>query len=125
MGGIHNSVMTEHMSYEAMARHFYTPNRYVCDWLNIEPSKTALNTDVVGFSRALALYSKEADMPYFMFGSNSAIKEFDLAEDDAAFYWQAPDKDSKMTLFKIWHYYSPDRFSNYDVKEVAAVSRTY
>jgi len=125
LGGIHNSVMTEHMSYEAMARHFYTPNRYVCDWFNTEPSKTALNTDVVGFSRALALYSKEADIPYFMFGRNSAIKEFDKAEDDGAFYWQSPDKDSKMTLFKIWHYYSPDRFTNYDVFEVAAISQTY
>jgi len=85
LGGIHNSVMTEHMSYEAMARHFYTPNRYVTDWFGTAPSKTALNTDVVGFSRALALYSKEADMPYFFFGRNSAIKEFDMAEDDAAF----------------------------------------
>ena len=125
LGGIHNSVMTEHMSYEAMARHFYTPNRYVTDWFGTAPSKTALNTDVVGFSRALALYSKEADIPYFMFGRNSAIKEFDKAEDDAAFYWQSPDKDAHMTLFKIWHYYSPDRFIHYDVHEVAAISRTY
>ena len=125
LGGIHNSVMTEHMSYEAMARHFYTPNRYVCDWFGTAPSKTALNTDVVGFSRALALYAKEADMPYFFFGRNSAIKEFDMAEDDAAFYWQAPDKDSRMTLFKIWHYYSPDRFVNYDIREVAGISRRY
>jgi len=125
LGGIHNSVMTEHMSYEAMARHFYTPNRYVTDWFGTAPSKTALNTDVVGFSRALALYSKEADMPYFFFGRNSAIKEFDMAEDDAAFYWQSPDKDSRMTLFKIWHYYSPDRFVAYDINEVAGISRRY
>jgi len=125
LGGIHNSVMTEHMSYEAMTRHFYTPNRYVCDWFGTSPSKTALNTDVVGFSRALALYAKEADMPYFFFGRNSAIKEFDMAEDDAAFYWQSPDKDSRMTLFKIWHYYSPDRFVAYDINEVAGISRRY
>ncbi len=125
LGGIHNSVMTEHMSYEAMARHFYTPNRYVCDWFGTAPSKTALNDDVVGFTRALALYAKEADMPYFFFGRNSAIKEFDGAEDDAAFYWQSPDKDSRMTLFKVWHYYSPDRLINYDIQEVAAISRRY
>jgi hypothetical protein len=125
LGGVHNSVMTEHMSYEAMARHFYTPNRYVSDWFGTAPSKTALNTDVVGFSRALALYAKEADIPYFFFGRNSAIKEFDMAEDAAAFYWQAPDKDSRMTLFKIWHYYSPDRFVSYDINEVAGISRRY
>lgn len=125
LGGVHNSVSTEHLGYEAMARQFYTPNRYVCDWFNTAPSKTALNTDVVGFSRALAMYSKEADMPYFMFGRNSTVDAFDQAEDDMAFYWQSPDKDSKMTLFKVWHYYSPDRLIKYDIAEVAALCGRY
>ena len=125
LGGVHNSVSTEHLGYEAMARQFYTPNRYVCDWFNTEPSKTALNTDIVGFSRALALYSKEADIPYFMFGRNSTAKEFDKAEDDAAFYWQSPDKDSQMTLYKVWHYYSPDRLSKYDLPEIASLCGRY
>lgn len=125
LGGVHNSVSTEHLGYEAMARQFYTPNRYVCDWFNTEPSKTALNTDIVGFSRALTMYSKEADIPYFMFGRNSTVKSFDMAEDDAAFYWQSPDKDSKMTLYKVWHYYSPDRLSKYDLPEIAALCRQY
>ena len=40
LGGVHNSVSTEHLGYEAMARQFYTPNRYVSDWFNTEPSKT-------------------------------------------------------------------------------------
>ena len=121
LGGVHNSVSTEHLGYEAMARQFYTPNRYVCDWFDTEPSKTALNDDIVGFSRALAMYSKEADIPYFMFGRNSTVKAFDKAEDDAAFYWQSPDKDSKMTLYKVWHYYSPDRLSKYDLPEIASL----
>ena len=125
LGGVHNSVSTEHLGYEAMARQFYTPNRYVCDWFNTEPSKTALNTDIVGFSRALAMYSKEADIPYFMFGRNSTVKAFDKAEDDVAFYWQSPDKDSKMTLYKVWHYYSPDRLIKYDLPEIAALCRRY
>ena len=125
LGGVHNSVSTEHLGYEAMARQFYTPNRYVCDWFNTEPSKTALNTDIVGFSRALAMYSKEADIPYFMFGRNSTVKAFDMAEDDAAFYWQSPDKDSKMTLYKVWHYYSPDRLIKYDLPEIASLCRRY
>lgn len=125
LGGVHNSVSTEHLGYEAMARQFYTPNRYVSDWFNTEPSKTALNTDIVGFSRALALYSKEADIPYFMFGRNSTVKAFDKADDDAAFYWQSPDKDSKMTLFKVWHYYSPDRLIKYDLPEIASLCQRY
>lgn len=125
LGGVHNSVTTEHLGYEAMARQFYTPNRYVCDWFNTEPSKTAHNNDIVGFTRALAMYSKEADIPYFMFGRNSTVKAFDKAEDDAAFYWQSPDKDSKMTLYKIWHYYSPDRLSKYDLSEIASLCGRY
>lgn len=125
LGGVHNSVSTEKLGYEAMARLFYTPNRYVSDWFNTKPSKTALITDVVGFTRSLAMYSKEADIPYFMFGRNSTVKAFDRAEDDAAFYWQSPDKDSKMTLCKVWHYYSPDRLVKYDLREVAALSRRY
>ena len=125
LGGVHNSVSTEHLGYEAMARQFYTPNRHVCDWYNTKPSKTALNTDIVGFSRALALYSKEADIPYFMFGRNSSVSAFDWAEDDAAFYWQSPDKDSEMTLNKVWHYYSPDRLVKYDLPEIAALCRRF
>lgn len=125
LGGVHNSVSTEHLGYEAMARQFYTPNRYVSDWFGTKPSKTALNTDIVGFSRALALYSKEADMPYVMFGRNSAVKAFDKAEDDMAFYWQSPDKDSKMSLYKIWHYYSPDQLKKYNAFELASLCKTY
>lgn len=125
LGGIHNSVSTEHMGFESMARLFYTPNRYICDWLGIAPSKTALNDDVVGFSRSLATYSKEADIPYFMFGRNSSVKEFDTAEDYAAFYWMSPDKDSKMTLFKSWHYYSPDRLIKYDWDEISSLCKRY
>lgn len=125
LGGIHNSVYTEHMGFETMARLFYTPNRYVCDWLGILPSKTAFDDDVVGFTRALATYSKEANIPYFMFGRNSSIKEFDVAEDYPAFYWQAPDRDSRATLYKIWHYYSPDRLMKYDLMEISALCRRY
>jgi hypothetical protein len=125
LGGVHNSVSTEHLGYEAMARQFYTPNRYVSDWFGTKPSKSAHNNDIVGFSRALALYSKEADMPYFMFGRNSTVDAFDQAEDDMAFYWQSPDKDSKMTLFKVWHYYSPDRLIKYDIPEIAALCNRY
>ncbi|QCX40410.1 hypothetical protein FF125_18895 [Aureibaculum algae] len=125
IGGVHNSVSTEHLGYEAMARLFYTPNRYVSDWFTTKPSKTALITDVVGFTRSLAMYSKEADIPYFMFGRNSTVKSFDKAEDAAAFYWQSPDKDSKMTHSKVWHYYSPDRLIKYDTREIAGLTRRY
>jgi hypothetical protein len=104
LGALHNSVSTEHMSYEVLARAFYTPNRYIVDWMGIPPSKTALDTDVVGFVRSLPLYTKEADIPYFMMGVNHTVQAFDQAFRDAAWWWKAPDNDPRMTLFKTWPY---------------------
>jgi hypothetical protein len=102
LGGLHNSVSTEHMSYEVLARAFYTPNRYIVDWMGIPPARKALDTDVVGFTRSLPLFTKEADIPYFMMGINSTVIAFDQAYRDAAYWWQAQDGDKKMTLFKTW-----------------------
>lgn len=125
LGGLHNSVSTEHMSYEVLARAFYTPNRYIADWLGVPPSKTALDTDVVGFVRSLPLYTKEADIPYFMMGINSTVLAFDQAYRDAAYYWKAQDNDPKMTLFKTWPYYSPDRLMAYNFDEIGALVNRY
>ncbi len=125
LGGLHNSVSTEHMSYEVLARAFYTPNRYIVDWLGIPPSKVALDTDVVGFVRSLPLYTKEADIPYFMMGINSTVIAFDQAYRDAAWYWKTQDNDPKMTLFKTWPYYSPDRLVVYNSDEVGALIDWY
>ncbi len=125
LGGLHNSVSTEHMSYEVLARAFYTPNRYIVDWMGIPPSKTALDTDVVGFVRSLPLYTKEADIPYFMMGINSTVVAFDQAYRDAAYYWKAQDNDPKMTLFKTWPYYSPDRLVAYNSAEISALLDRY
>ncbi len=125
LGGLHNSVSTEHMSYEVLARAFYTPNRYIVDWMGIPPARTALDTDVVGFIRSLPLFTKEADIPYFMMGINSTVIAFDQACRDAAYYWQAQDQDKKMTLFKTWPYYSPDRLGAYNADEVGALIGRY
>lgn len=125
LGGLHNSVSTEHMSYEVLARAFYTPNRYIVDWMGIPPSKTALNTDVVGFVRSLPLFTKEADIPYFMMGINSTVIAFDQAYQDAAYYWKAQDNDPKMTLFKTWPYYSPDRLMAYNIGEISDLINRY
>ncbi len=125
LGGLHNSVSTEHMSYEVLARAFYTPNRYIVDWMGIPPSKTALDTDVVGFVRSLPLFTKEADIPYFMMGINSSVVAFDQAYRDAAYYWKAQDNDPKMTLFKTWPYYSPDRLVAYNSEEISSLLGRY
>ncbi|MCX6225413.1 MAG: hypothetical protein NTV01_11810 [Bacteroidia bacterium] len=125
LGGLHNSVSTEHMGYEVLARAFYTPNRYIVDWMGIPPSKTALDTDVVGFVRSLPLFTKEADIPYFMMGINSTVIAFDQAYRDAAYYWKAQDNDLKMTLFKTWPYYSPDRLMAYNPDEIGALLNRY
>ena len=55
LGGLHNSVYTEMMSPELMARMLYTPNRHIVDLLGIRPSRTAMIDDVVGFTRTLPL----------------------------------------------------------------------
>lgn len=125
LGGLHNSVSTEHMSYEVLARAFYTPNRYIVDWMGIPPSRVALDTDVVGFVRSLPLFTKEADIPYFMMGINSTVIAFDQAYRDAAWYWEAPDRDPKKTLFKTWPYYSPDRLMAYDPDEISSLVSRY
>ncbi len=125
LGGLHNSVSTEHMSYEVLSRAFYTPNRHIVDWMDIPPSRVAIDTDVVGFIRSLPLFTKEADIPFFMMGINSTVIAFDQAYRDAAYYWQSPDKDSKMTLFKTWPYYSPDRLMAYDPEEIGGLLDRY
>jgi len=125
LGSIHNSASTEHMSYEAMARLFYTPNRFVRDWLEIPLAKTALNTDVVGFILSTPLFAKEADIPYFFFGRNSAVNEFEHLQEEPAFYWNPQDGDSRSLLCKVFEYYSPDRLVQYNVEELSAYLSRY
>jgi hypothetical protein len=126
LGGVHNSVYTEMMGYESMARLLYTPNRYICDLLNISPSRTALISDVVGFSRTLPLYLKEADIPYFYHGYNETVDGLAPASANPVFYWKANDGDDRnMSLFRSFPYYSPDRMTKYDVNEIAALLDRY
>lgn len=112
LGAIHNSASTEGMSYEALARLFYTPNRHVVDFLGIEPRKTALLNDVVGLTRSLPLYSKEADIPYFYHGRNQLQDQLQPASAHPVYYWMAPDGDrARMTLFRTQHYHlRPNEF---------------
>lgn len=125
LGGLHNSVYTEMMGQELMARLFYTPNRTVVDLLDIPPSRTALITDVVGLSRALPLYLKEADIPYFYHGYNDAVDGFAPASAHPVFYWNAPDGDARMPLFRSFPYYSPDRLLRYDLPEIVKMLTKY
>ena len=63
---------------------------------------------MVGFSRSLAMYSKEIDIPHFMFGRNSTVKSFDKAEDAAAFYWQSSSKNNTMSYYKVFRSKTPN-----------------
>ncbi len=125
LGGIHNSASTEHLSYENYARLFYTPNRFVADWLDIPKSKTALNDDIVGFTRSMPLYAKEADIENFFLGRNSAVNAFENLQEEPAFYWNSQDLDKQKTLFKVFEYYSPDRLVKYNAGEIATFLDKY
>ena len=126
LGGLHNSVYTEMMGYESMARLLYTPNRHIVDLLNVPPSKTALITDVVGFARTFPTYLKEADLPYFYHGYNETVNGMSPASAEPVFYWKGHDGDAgKMPLFRSFPYYSPDRLTKYTAQEIAAVVDKY
>jgi hypothetical protein len=126
LGGLHNSVYTEMMGYESMARLFYTPNRYICDLLGVPPSRTALITDVVGFARTLPTFLKEADIPYFYHGYNETVNGMFPASAEPVFYWKAHDDDSMhMPMFRSFPYYSPDRLTKYDLPEIAGLLARY
>ena len=126
LGGLHNSVTTEQMGTELMSRLFYTPNRYIKDLLNIPSSQTALIQDVEGFSRTLPLFLKEAGFPYFFTGYNGGMDEFYPASAEPMFYWKANDGDEKnKTLMRCYPYYSPDKMSRYDLKEISILLEKY
>lgn len=106
LGAIHNSVNTEMLNPEFMARLFYTPNRYVVDMLGIEPRKLALLDDVTGLTRSLPLYTKEAGLQYFFHGYNSMEVQLKPAASNAFFKWLSPDNDkNNMTWFQSTPYH--------------------
>jgi hypothetical protein len=126
LGALHNSVYTEMMGYESMARLFYTPNRYIRDLLGIPPSRTALIDDVVGFVRTLPSYLKEAGIPYFYHGYNETVDGMYPASAEPVFYWKGIDGDSThMPLFRSFPYYSPDRMTKYTVEEITGLLDKY
>ena len=126
LGALHNSVSTEMMGYESMARLFYTPNRYIRDLLGIPPSRTALITDVVGFARTLPSYLKEADIPYFYHGYNETVDGMYPASTEPVFFWKGLDGDSvRMPLFRSFPYYSPDRLTKYTEQEITGLLDKY
>lgn len=119
IAAIHNTISSQMAGYEVLARSFYTPNRYVIDKLNIEPAKVAIINDVTGISRTWPLFSKEAEVPYLMHGSNFPNCLNDLY-DEPVFYWKSPDGDSEnRTLCRTDSYYSPNKVKNWDIDGVS------
>ncbi|MDB4581612.1 glycosyl hydrolase-related protein [Draconibacterium sp.] len=119
LGAIHNTISSQMAGYEVLARSFYTPNRYVIDKLGIEPAKVAVIDDVTGITRSWPLYSKEAEIPYLMHGSNYPNCLNDMY-DLPVFYWKSPDGDAKnRTLCRTDSYYSPNKVKSWDREGVA------
>jgi hypothetical protein len=126
LGGLHSTVYTEMMGYELMARLFYTPNRHIVDLLGVPPRRTALIDDVVGFTRTLSLFLKEADVPYFYHGYNETIEGLYPASANPVFYWGANDGDrNHRPLFRSFPYYSPDRLTKHDLPEIVKLLEKY
>lgn len=115
----HNTISSQMAGYEVLARSFYTPNRYILDMLDIEPAKVAIIDDVTGITRSWPLYSKEAQIPYLMHGSNYPNCLNDLY-DLPVFFWKSPDGDTEnRTLCRTDSYYSPNKVKTWDRKGVA------
>ncbi len=114
LGAIHNTISSQMAGYEVLARSFYTPNRYVIDRLGIAPAKVAVINDVTGITRSWPLFSKEAEVPYLMHGSNAPNCLQDMY-DEPVFYWLSPDGDSKnKILCRADSYYSENKLQKWD-----------
>ncbi|TWO34671.1 hypothetical protein E1J38_002100 [Seonamhaeicola sediminis] len=115
----HNTISSQMVGYEMLARSFYTPNRYVIDKLDVAPSKLALINDVTGITRSWPLYLKEADISYFMHGSNHPNCLYDMF-DKPAFKWLSPDGDTEnVPLARTDSYYSPNKVTTWDMEGVS------
>lgn len=112
LGAIHNTISSQMAGYEVFARSFYTPNRYVADMLDLDPAKVAIINDVTGITRSWPLFSKEADIPYLMHGSNMPNCLQDLY-DLPVFRWMSPDGDGS-TLARADSYYSKNKLIKWD-----------
>lgn len=115
----HNTISSQMAGYEVFARSFYTPNRYVVDKLDIEPARVAVINDVTGITRSWPLFSKEAQIPYLMHGSNYPNCLNDMY-DLPVFFWKSPDGDAEnRTLCRTDSYYSPNKVPSWDREGVA------
>lgn len=119
IAAIHNTISSQMAGYEVFARSFYTPNRYIIDKLDVEPAKVAIINDVTGITRSWPLYSKEAQIPYLMHGSNYPNCLNDLF-DLPVFYWKSPDGDTEnKTLCRTDMYYSPNKVKGWNREGVS------
>lgn len=96
LGRLHNTVNSEELSHELMARLFYMSGRHAVDLLGVQPNKTMQNDDVIGLTWPLATYGAEADVSYFFHGYNGCGHCEQPAESEPLFYWQAPDAKGRL-----------------------------
>lgn len=96
IGAMHSTVSTEMMGHEIMARLFYLSGRHVPDLFNVKKSRTALNDDVIGMTWPLVDFMNAAELPYFFHGHNLCGECMMPAQNEPIFYWEGPDKYSKV-----------------------------
>jgi hypothetical protein len=110
--GLHNTANTEQLSHESMARLFYLSSRHTPDLLDVPPSRTGQNDDVIGMTWPMATFACEAGLTRFFHGFNrlcmpnvengryiDGFQEIDgeqgrhifASANEPVFYWQGPD----------------------------------
>jgi hypothetical protein len=98
IGVLHTTVGTEQLSYELMARLFYGAGRILPDLLAAPPSRTGQDDDVAGLTWPLPTYCAAAEVPYFFHGRTATASEMEPANSEPVFYWQGPDRRSRLLM---------------------------
>ncbi|KKL57116.1 hypothetical protein LCGC14_2238620, partial [marine sediment metagenome] len=100
IGALHNTANTGQLSHECMARLFYLTNRHCRDLLDIPPSRTAQNDDVIGLSWPLATFCEAAGVENLFHGYNPCgiTSCMQPANEEPVFNWQGPDGQSRVLV---------------------------
>lgn len=98
IGAMLSTSNTEQLSHECMARLFYLANRHSCDLLGVKPSRTAVQTDVIGMTWPLVTFCNAAELNLAHGYNGRAGSCMKGADKDPLCYWKGPDGRSRVLL---------------------------